>query len=145
MDDVKAELSRGAYAEFKPGRTIQVRVGTSFVSIEQARANLQRELAGWDFQAAEENLRAKWSEKLSRIQVSGATDEDKTRLYTAVYHTLLYPRIFSEYGHYYSAFDDTFHAGESYTAYSIWDTFRAENSMLQLLPPARIDETTTPV
>ena len=111
MDDVKAELSRGAYAEFKPGQTIQVRVGTSFISIEQARANLQRELPGWDFQAVQENLRAKWSEKLSRIQVSGATEEDKTRLYTAVYHTLLYPRIFSEYGHYYSAFDDTIHDG----------------------------------
>src|ERR1700760_1536919 len=89
MDDAKAELSRGAYAEFKPGQTIQVRVGTSFVSIEQARANLQRELSGWDFQAVQENLRAKWSEKLSRIQVSGATDEEKTRLYTAIYHTLL--------------------------------------------------------
>jgi putative alpha-1,2-mannosidase len=88
MDDVKAELSHGAYAEFKPGQTNRVRVGTSFVSIEQARANLQRELSGRDFQAVQDKLRAKWSEKLSRIQVSGATDEDKTRLYTAVYHTL---------------------------------------------------------
>ena len=70
---------------------------------------------------------------------SGATDEDKTRLYTAVYHALLYPRIFSEYGRYYSAFDDTIHKGESYTAYSIWDTFRAENSLLTLLAPERID------
>jgi predicted alpha-1,2-mannosidase len=139
LENVNAESSRGAYAEFKPGQMIQVRVGTSFISIEQARANLQRELSGWDFQAIQENLRAKWSEKLSRIQVSGATDEEKTRLYTAVYHTLLYPRIFSEYGHYYGAFDDTIHAGESYTAYSIWDTFRAENSMLTLLAPERID------
>jgi putative alpha-1,2-mannosidase len=139
MDDVKAEVSRGAYAEFKPGQTIHVRVGTSFISIEQARANLKREISGWDFQAVQENLRAKWSEKLSRIQVSGASDEEKTRLYTAVFHTLLYPRIFSEYGRYYSAFDDTIHAGESYTAYSIWDTFRAENSMLTLLAPERID------
>jgi predicted alpha-1,2-mannosidase len=138
MDDTKAESSRGAYAEFKPGQTIQVRVGTSFISIEQARANLQHEISGWDFQAVQSSLRAKWSEKLSWIQVSGATDEEKTRLYTAVYHTLLYPRIFSEYGHYYSAFDDTVHAGESYTAYSIWDTFRAENSMLTLLAPERI-------
>src|SRR5437868_13428238 len=139
MDGPKAESSRGAYAEFKPGQTIQVRVGTSFISIEQARANLQHELSGWNFQAVQEYLRAKWNEKLSRIQVDGATEQEKTRLYTAVYHTLLYPRIFSEYGHYYSAFDDTIHAGESYTAYSIWDTFRAENSMLTLLAPERID------
>src|SRR5260370_6252731 len=95
MDDAKAGLSRGAYAEFKPGQTIQVRVGTSFISIEQARANLQREVSGWDFQTVQESLRAKWREKLSRIQVSGATDQDATRLYTAAYHTLRYPRTFS--------------------------------------------------
>ena len=46
--------------------------------------------------------------------------------------------MFSEYGRYYSAFDDSIHSGESYTAYSIWDTFRAENSMLTLLAPERI-------
>jgi predicted alpha-1,2-mannosidase len=139
MDDVKAESSRGAYAEFKPGQTIQVRVGTSFISIEQARENLQREIPEWNFQAVQQNLRAVWNEKLSRLQLSGATDENRTLLYTAMYHALLYPRIFSEYGHYYSAFDDTIHAGESYTAYSIWDTFRAENSLLTLLAPERID------
>jgi predicted alpha-1,2-mannosidase len=139
MGDVKAESSRGAYAEFKPGQTIQVRVGTSFISIEQARENLQREIPEWNFQAVQQNLRAVWNEKLSRLQLSGATDENRTLLYTAMYHALLYPRIFSEYGHYYSAFDDTIHAGESYTAYSIWDTFRAENSLLTLLAPERID------
>ena len=139
MNDAKAESSRGAYAEFKPGQTIQVRIGTSFISIEQAHANLQHEISGWDFHAVQQRLRAQWNGKLSRIQISGATDKDKTLIYTAVYHTLLYPRLFSEYGHYYSAFDDTVHSGESYTAYSIWDTFRAENSMLTLLAPERID------
>ena len=139
VNDAKAASSRGAYAEFKPGQTIQVRVGTSFISIEQARENLRHEISGWDFQAVQKRLREQWNEKLSRLQISGAADKDKTQLYTAMYHTLLYPRLFSEYGHYYSAFDDTVHAGESYTAYSIWDTFRAENSMITLLAPERID------
>lgn len=139
MDDGKAESSRGAYAEFKPGQTIQVRIGTSFISIEQARDNLRREIPGWNFESVQQNLHAQWQEKLSRIQVSGATDQEKKQLYTAIYHALLYPRIFSEYGRYYSAFDDSIHSGESYTAYSIWDTFRAENSMLTLLAPERID------
>ncbi len=58
MDDAKAESSRGAYAEFKPGQTIEVRVGTSFISVEQARANLRREIAGWNFEAVQEKLRA---------------------------------------------------------------------------------------
>ena len=137
MDNGRSESSRGAYAEFKPGQTIQVRIGTSFISIEQARENLRREIPDWDFRAVQEKLRAQWNQKLSRIQIAGA-DSDKTLIYTAMYHALLYPRIFSEYGRYYSAFDDSIHSGESYTAYSIWDTFRAENSMLTLLAPERI-------
>ena len=139
MDGPKAETSRGAYAEFEPGQTIQLRVGTSFISVEQARENLRREIPGWDFEAVQRELRAQWNAKLSRLQISGATGADKTLLYTALYHALLYPRIFSEYGRYYSAFDDAVHSGESYTAYSIWDTFRAENSLLTLFAPERID------
>jgi predicted alpha-1,2-mannosidase len=139
MDDANAKSSRGAYAEFKAGQIIQVRVGTSFISIDQARENLRHEISGWDFQAVQERLRAEWNDKLSRIQIDGASDKDKSLVYTAMYHALLYPRLFSEYGHYYSAFDDAIHSGESYTAYSIWDTFRAENSLLTLLAPERID------
>lgn len=139
MDDPKASTSRGAYAEFEPGQTILVRVGTSFLSIDQARDNLHREIPAWNFDAVQQKLRAKWNEKLSRLQLPGASDQDKSLLYTAMYHTLLYPRVFSEYGRYYSAFDDKIHDGQSYTAYSIWDTFRAENSMLTLLAPERID------
>ena len=136
--EATAELSRGAYAEFTPGQTIQLRVGTSFISIEQARENLKRELPDWHFEAAQRRLRAQWNQKLSQLQIGGAADMDKTLIYTAMYHVLLYPRIFSEYGRYYSAFDDTVHEGESYTAYSIWDTFRADNSMLTLLAPERV-------
>src|SRR6266702_5949723 len=127
MDDERAESSRGAYAEFRPGETVEVRVGTSFLSIDQARDNLKGEMPKWDFEGVRQRLRATWNEKLGRMQVEGATEREKTRLYTALYHALLYPRIFSEGGHYYSAFDDHVHEGESYTAYSIWDTFRAEN------------------
>jgi predicted alpha-1,2-mannosidase len=137
--NVHAASGRGAYAEFKPGEVVQVRVGTSFISIEQARENLRHEIPDWNFEAVREKLHAQWEEKLSRLQLEGAGDAERRLLYTAMYHALLYPRMFSEYGRYYSAFDDTIHNGESYTAYSIWDTFRAENSMLTLLAPERID------
>jgi len=139
MEDGSAKSSRGAYAEFKPGETVDVRVGTSFLSIEQARKNLEREIPSWDFDATRQQLHTAWNDKLSRMQIDGATDREKTRLYTALYHALMYPRIFSEGGHYYSAFDDKIHAGESYTAYSLWDTFRAENSLLTLMAPERVD------
>ena len=130
--------SRGAFAEFG-GELVEVRVGTSFLSVDQARDNLRREMPDWNFEAVRAKLHSAWSEKLSRLEVEGATDRERTRLYTALYHALLYPRVFSEYGRYYSAFDDRVHNGESYTAFSIWDTFRAENSLLTLFAPERID------
>jgi predicted alpha-1,2-mannosidase len=139
MEQEKASSSRGAYAEFKSGEIVEARVGTSFLSIDQARDNLKNEMPQWDFDEVRKRLRTAWNEKLSRMQVDGATEKEKIRLYTALYHALLYPRIFSEGGRYYSAFDDRVHEGESYTAYSIWDTFRAENSLLTLLAPERVD------
>lgn len=139
LEKEDASASRGAFAEFRPGELVEVRVGTSFLSIDQARANLQHEIPDWNFDAVRAKAHSAWVEKLGRLEVEGATDRERTRLYTALYHSLLYPRIFSEYGQYYSAFDDRVHTGESYTAYSIWDTFRAENSLLTLFAPERID------
>ena len=134
-------LATGAYAKFKTteGEIVEARVGTSFISVEQARENLKAEMPTWDFDAVRRALRETWNEKLGRIAIEGATDDQRRIVYTALYHALLYPRIFSEQGRYYSAFDDTVHKGVSYTAYSIWDTFRAEHSLLTLMAPERID------
>jgi predicted alpha-1,2-mannosidase len=142
MDDAQASHARGAYAEFAPSKgklVVEMRVGTSFLSVEQARANLKHEIPEWNFEKVRLALREKWNAKLDRIEVQGASDEARRTVYTAAYHALLYPRVFSEYGRYYSAFDDKIHNGASYTSYSIWDTFRAENSMLTLLAPERVD------
>jgi predicted alpha-1,2-mannosidase len=131
----------GAYARFTTaeGEVVETRAGTSFISIEQARQNLKAEIPTWDFEVVRQSLRSTWNEKLGRITIEGATDDQRRIAYTGLYHALLYPRIFSEQGRYYSAFDDTVHKGVSYTAYSIWDTFRAEHSLLTLLAPERID------
>jgi predicted alpha-1,2-mannosidase len=131
----------GAYARFKTAgqEVVDVRVGTSFISVDQARQNLEREIPQWDFEAVRAKLQAAWNEKLNRISLEGATEDQRRIVYTGLYHALLYPRVFSEYGRYYSAFDDQIHTGESYTAYSTWDTFRAEFSLLTLLAPERID------
>jgi len=131
----------GAYTEFKTkdGEKVDVRVGTSFISVDQARKNLEAEVPGWDFEATRSALRKIWNEKLDRVAIDGATADQRAIFYTGLYHALLYPKSFSEQGRYYSAFDDTIHEGTSYTAYSIWDTFRAENSLLTLLAPERMD------
>lgn len=133
--------STGAFAQFATHdhEAIDVRVGTSFLSIEQARKNLEREIPTWNFDGVRRRTHNQWREKLERVTIEGATNDQRHIVYTALYHALLYPRVFSEYGHYYSAFDDKVHTGESYTAYSIWDTFRAEFSLLTLMAPERVD------
>ena len=131
----------GAWAQFTTTEheVLDVRIGTSFISIDQARRNVETEIPHWDFAATRSALHALWNDKLERVSVEGASEAQRRIVYTALYHALLYPRLFSEYGRYYSAFDDRIHTGVSYTAYSIWDTFRAEFSLLTLLAPERID------
>lgn len=135
----------GAWASFKTraGEVIEARVGTSFISIEQARRNIELEVPEWDFNATASQLKRIWNVKLGVARVSGLSDDQRHIFYTALYHSLLYPKLFSEHGRYYSAFDDQVHEGVSYTAFSIWDTFRAEHSLLTLVAPERIDDMMT--
>jgi predicted alpha-1,2-mannosidase len=138
---VEQRQETGAFVRFVTthGEVIEARVGTSFISMDQARANLRAEIPDWNFARVRRKLAARWNAKLQKVDVEGATDDQRRIVYTGLYHALLYPREFSEYGRYYSAFDDSIHVGESYTAYSIWDTFRAEFSLLTLLAPERVD------
>ena len=129
----------GAFARFDgSGTVVEAQVGTSFISLDQARANLDAEMPRWDFDGEVAALKALWNRKLGTIAVEGASDDQRRILYTGLYHALLYPKLFSEQGRYYSAFDDKVHDGTAYTAYSIWDTYRAENSLLTLIAPERI-------
>lgn len=130
----------GAFARFDGSDTVvEAQVGTSFISLDQARANLDAEMPRWDFDGTKDALKQIWNAKLGTITVEGASDDQKHILYTGLYHALLYPKLMSEQGRYHSAFDDKVHQGTSYTAFSIWDTFRAENSLLTLIAPERID------
>lgn len=126
----------GAFVEFSSSeRQISVQVSTSFISIEQARLNMEKELPEWDFDRLCKETKTAWNQKLSKIKVSGISENDKSIFYTALYHCYLFPREFSEYGKYYSAFDDKVHEGISYNDYSLWDTFRAFHPLMTLLEP----------
>jgi len=134
------DLATGAFAKFHTteGEVVEARIGTSFISLDQARKNLQAEIRAWNFTAVQQLLRRQWNAKLGEISIEGATDDQRRIFYTGLYHSLLYPRTFSEHGRYYSAFDDKIHPGSSYTDYSMWDIFRAEFSLLTLVAPERI-------
>ena len=127
------------YFDTQEEESVQVKIATSFISIEQARQNLKNEIPDWDFEKLVANNRASWKTYFDRVKVHGGTEDQKTVFYTALYRTLQYPRIFSEYGKYYSAFDDTIHKGVSYNDYSLWDTFRALHPWLTLVAPEHVN------
>lgn len=131
----------GAYVYFdtKKDEAIQVKIATSFISVEQARKNLQNEIPEWDFKQVVQQNRDDWKKYFDRVTVEGGTEDQKVCFYTALYRTLQYPRIFSEYGKYYSAFDDTIHEGVSYNDYSLWDTFRAQHPWLTIAAPEHVN------
>ena len=130
----------GAYISFKTkmNELVKVKIATSFISLEQAARNLSIEIPDWNFNKLTKTTRKVWQNNLSRIELSGCTEDQKSIFYTAMFHTMLFPREFSEYGKYYSAFDDKVHQGVSYNDYSLWDTFRALHPLLQLIQPERV-------
>ena len=132
----------GAYIRFKTneGEKVKVKIGTSFISIDQARENLEKEIPGWDFDEVKESLHNEWNKELRKIDVYGASDKELEIFYTGLYHCLLLPRTFSEHGKYYSPFDSKIHNGVCYTDFSLWDTFRGEHPLLLLLTPDKVSE-----
>jgi predicted alpha-1,2-mannosidase len=131
----------GAYISFatKKDEKVEVRIATSFISIEQARKNLAMELAGKDFNQLVQSTRNEWQKNLSRIKLNGVTEDQKSIFYTAMFHTMQFPREMSEYGKYYSGFDDKIHNGISYTDFSLWDTYRALHPLLLFTQPERVN------
>ncbi|RKN82503.1 GH92 family glycosyl hydrolase [Ulvibacterium marinum] len=131
----------GAYISFKTKKNekVKVKIATSFISIEQARKNLSIEIPHWDFENLVNTTRDVWQENLSRIEVKSTSEVQKSIFYTALFHTMLFPREFSEYGRYYSPFDDKIHEGVSYNDYSLWDTFRALHPLLHFTHPERVN------
>lgn len=131
----------GAYVYFdtSEGEVVQVKIASSFVSIEQARQNLKHEIPHWDFERVVKENKNEWEKYLNRISVESESEDQKACFYTAMYRTLQYPRIFSEYGKYYSAFDDSIHEGISYNDYSLWDTFRALHPWLTIFAPEHVN------
>uniref|UniRef100_UPI003217E3A4 GH92 family glycosyl hydrolase n=1 Tax=uncultured Draconibacterium sp. TaxID=1573823 RepID=UPI003217E3A4 len=139
----------GAFVNYKveENETIEVKVGISYTSIEQARLNLDTEIPGWNFNETKQNAEQKWNDVLSKIEVeaSEANNElynknKKVTFYTALYHSLLFPAIFSDVDGKYTGLDNQIHVAKDFTYlsdFSLWDTHRAEMPLLTLIDPQR--------
>ena len=125
---------------FSGQKEIGVRYGISFISTEQARKNLEREINSYDVSAIARIGRNEWNDALGKIQVSGGSENDKTVFYTSLYRCYERPVNLSEDGKYYSAFDGKIHedGGRSfYTDDWIWDTYRATHPLRILIDKER--------
>ncbi len=122
-----------AVLKFDPDtKQINVRYGISFISEEQAKANLYREIADYDKEKVIKKGREIWNKALSKTLVEGGSVDDKTVFYTSVYRTYERPICISEDGKYYSAFDGSIHDDNGIPFYTddwIWDTYRATHPL----------------
>lgn len=120
---------------------IEVSVGVSFVSEENAMLNLNTEQpAGVSFDDIHSSARKQWNDHLRRVMVEGGTDDQKTVFYTALYHTLIHPSILQDVNGQYPAMESneiltTPH--NRYTVFSLWDTYRNLHQLMTLIYPEK--------
>lgn len=131
-----------SYRDLKPGEQIEVRLGISYVSIANARENLDKEQQGKDFDKILADARTTWRNDLSRISVTGGSDEQKQVFYTALYHSLIHPNVLSDINGQYPQMEGfenlTVPAGQQrYTVFSLWDTYRNLHQLMTLVYPER--------
>ena len=122
------------------GETIEVRVGLSYISTDQARRNLEREIPRWGFDAVKDQARAEWNRALGAVAAVGGTERQRTIFYTALYHSLGRMTDITEDGRYYSGYDHQVHASEGHDFYvddGLWDTFRSLHPLQTLLDAHR--------
>ena len=134
----------GAYfrlGEVEPGTEVEVKIGISYVSMENARQNLDAEVSSLTFDEVHKRARAEWNKMLGRIRVNGGSDDDRTKFYTALYHALLHPNILSDVNGEYPAMESNktlrTSSGERYTVFSLWDTYRNVHQLMTLVYPER--------
>lgn len=125
-----------AFAFAQGVEQVGVRYGISFISVEQAKKNLEREIAAYDVDVVAKSARNVWNEALGKIKVDGGTDDEKAVFYTSFYRCYERPICLSEDGRYYSAFDGNIHEDGGrpfFTDDWIWDTYRATHPLRVLV------------
>ena len=135
----------GFYARFatKPMEQVALKVGISFVDEEGARQNLLSEIQGWDFEKVKSSAHDIWNQALSKITITGGTEEEKSVFYTALYHTMIDPRIYSDVTGRYTGGDgksDTSSVFNKRTIFSGWDVFRSQFPLQTIINPGLVND-----
>jgi predicted alpha-1,2-mannosidase len=121
---------------------LQLKVGISPVSYENALANITAEIPAWDFDQVVSRAKAKWDNELSKIVIQGS-DNTKKVFYTALYHTMIAPSLYNDAnGDYLGTDKKVYHQPgfTNYTTFSLWDTYRAFHPLYTIIHPDRVSD-----
>jgi predicted alpha-1,2-mannosidase len=138
----KSTIQNGkAVLSFDAGsnQTVKMKIGISYFSQPNAQLNLDGENSGFDFDAVRAAAKQAWNQRLNAIEVGGGSDDDKTKFYTALYHALLHPNVYSDVTGDYMGFDSVTHKTDAgrvqYANFSGWDIYRSQVQLAALLFP----------
>ena len=116
-----------------------VKVGISAVSEDNARANIAAELPTWDFRGTAAKADEAWNKELSKIVITTDDAAARRTFYTAMYHSMFAPSVFSDVNGDYRGADGKVHRGDfkNYTTFSLWDTYRAAHPLMTIIHPEK--------
>ena len=129
----------GVYFTFdlSESRTVKYKIGVSYVSVENARLNLETENTGWDFDGIKNAAETEWNSVLGKIEVEGTNEDRMEQFYTHLYRALIHPNICNDVNGEYMGADFKVHKTlrNQYTSFSNWDTYRTQIQLLSILDP----------
>ena len=135
----------GFFTEFATteGEQVLMKSGISFTSCENARRGLEAEMGDWDFDGVHRRATESWNRALDKITISGGTEEERTVFYTALYHTMIDPRVLSDVNGDYPGGDGKVHAAAGYTRHTVfsgWDVFRSQMPLQTIINPRLVND-----
>ena len=132
-----------ALIEFEGNGELLAKTAISPVSTDGAQNNLQTEISGWDFDAVKNAAKENWNKELGKINIETNNLSDKKAFYTALYHTMIAPSLFNDTNGDYRGTDKEVHKNpgyNTYTIFSLWDTYRAAHPLFTLVQPERVND-----
>lgn len=142
--------ANGMYLTFDTSSdpTVRAKVGISYTSDAGAADNLAAEIGNWNFDAVEQANHDAWNAVLNKIRIGGGTPDQQVQFYTALYHALLHPNVFSDHNGRYTGMDNQVHRlarGQraQYANYSGWDTYRSQTQLMAMVEPKVADDVVT--
>ncbi len=135
----------GFYTEFSTLNEEQVllKSGISFVSVDNAKENLEHDIPDWDFNKVSDQARERWDTSINLIKVEGGTETEKEIFYTAMYHAMIDPRIYSDQNGQYMGADNQIHKADNFTyrtIFSGWDVFRSLFPLFTIVRPDVVND-----